>query len=180
MNSEQEQMILRKQRMTRNIRRSVLIRAALLLTALVFLFTCVIGIDTAPSGDMAPSVRAGDALIYLRLGKPADGDVVLYEAGRRHSVGRIVAGPGTEIDRTKAGLLTIRGELQPVQKRRGLYGETRVRETGHLNYPSTCPEGSYLILGDDREQAEDSRSWGYISEEDIRGKVLVQIRRRQL
>ena len=41
------------------------------------------------------------------------------------------------------------------------------------NYgPVVVPENSYFFLGDNRENANDSRFWGYVGREEIVGKAL--------
>ena len=35
------------------------------------------------------------------------------------------------------------------------------------------PKGKYLMLGDNRENSSDSRDWGFVNREDIKGKAFI-------
>jgi signal peptidase I len=35
------------------------------------------------------------------------------------------------------------------------------------------PPGSYMVMGDNRDDSDDSRNWGYVASEDIHGKVFM-------
>ncbi len=67
--------------------------------------------------------------------------------------------------------------IQPVQKRAGIYEETYA---GTKNIDGEIKDGQYLILGDSREKATDSRIFGLIPGKSIKGKVFTIIRRRPL
>ena len=160
-----------------------LILKLLIIGASLFItFTFVFGVAIVQTDDMYPAVRQGDVAIYYRLGKGSlmNSDVVLYNAGNKTRIGRIQACPGSAIGRTKGGKLTIDGNMQPVQERMGIYYETKTSKYDKLKYPSVIQSGRFLVLGDKREDAVDSRSLGLIERTNIKGKVFTVLRRRAL
>ena len=103
-------------------------------------FTYVFGITLAPTNDMFPAIHQGDMLIYYRLGRFTDKDIVLYKVAGGRNLGRVQAAAGEEVGQTEGGLLTINGNIQPVQERSGLYYETYVDPDGKLKLPSAVPD----------------------------------------
>ena len=144
----------------------------------VFIFTCIFGIRTIESNDMYPSIRAGDLIIYFRLIPPKRMDAVLYKNNEgKVNIGRIQAVEDDVIDKTNAGQLTINGNIQPVQKKQGLFYKTYIREGG-TKLPVTIKHKEYFVLGDERDSAKDSRIYGPIKDRDIIGKIFTVVRRR--
>jgi signal peptidase I len=168
---------IRKRRVQiRQIWESIFVRLLVFLLLVWAVFSFVLGVQTVTSNDMFPTIREGDLAIYIRITEYKNADIVLY----RDTIGRIQGTDGAIIDKTGDGLLTIDGNLQPVQKRQGIYYETRVPRESALKYPSMIPKGKYLILGDQREEACDSRVRGLVKKRELKGKVFMVIKRRAL
>lgn len=175
-----EETIARKKKLLKRIIGDTIFKVVFIVAIFVAAFMFVFGIATVETDDMYPAVRQGDVAIYFRLGELMNNDVVLYEAGDKTRIGRIQATDGAEINKTEGNKLSIDGNIQPVQERSGLYYETEVSKYDMLEYPSVVPQGAYLVLGDKRSDAIDSRSLGYIEKTNIKGKVFTIIRRRGL
>lgn len=168
----------RREKLIRRLKRDAVVKIAGFSAAMFITFTFIFGMALAPTNDMFPAVHQGDLIIYFRPGRVMNTDVVLYEdpAGSLQ-IGRVEAGAGETAGVTDCGLLTINGNIQPVQKRSGLYDETRAGET---DLSGEISSGEYLILGDSRETAADSRTFGLIPRSAIKGKAFTIIRRRPL
>lgn len=138
----------------------------------------VFGVSLAPTNDMYPAIHKGDLIMYFRPGRIINTDIVLYETpGGTMQIGRVEGTSGETVGKTEGGLLTINGNIQPVQKRSGLYDETYA---GEADIYGEIGKDEYLVLGDSRETAADSREYGLIHRDAIKGKLFTIIRRRPL
>lgn len=170
--------IKRKRRLIKQLRHDAVIKIAGSAAAVMITFSFVFGIALVPTNDMFPAVHEGDLIVYYRPGRMINTDVVLYNAPDGSlQIGRIEGTQGETVGKTDGGLLTINGNIQPVQKRSGLYDETY---SGEKAINGEIGSGEYLILGDSRETAKDSRSFGLIPRKAIKGKVFTIVRRRPL
>lgn len=168
----------KKKQLLKQLKQDALIKAAVSAAAFVIIFTFVFGITAAPANDMYPAVHEGDLVVYFRPGKINNTDVVVYKApDGSPMIGRVKGTEGETVGRSDGGLLTINGNIQPVQKRSGLYEETYA---GTADLCGVIGNGEYLILGDQRETATDSRALGLIRRESIKGKAFTIVRRRPL
>ena len=151
-----------------------------LMLLLSIVFSQFSGLTIAKGNEMYPAIREGDVLLYERRAGHLNGEAVLYEhAGEQH-LGRIEAVAGAVIDETGDHQITIDGNYQPVQERAGIFYRTYVKEGGALKLPLVIDRGAYFILCDNRERASDSRAFGPVPEADVRGRIIMVLRRRMI
>lgn len=154
---------------------ALLVKIAVLAGIFGFLFTFVFGLYRNQDGDMFPSVKDGDLVVFYRLDDQyhASDCLVLDYQGRRQ-VRRVIAVSGDTVDITEEGLI-INGVLQYEPN---IYEKTFRYEDG-LDFPITLKEGQVFVLGDARDNAADSRVYGPVNVKDALGKVMMVIRRRE-
>lgn len=154
---------------------SLVLRVLFLTLAGWGMFTQVFLITQVNGNTMFPAVKDGDLLIAFRLQQEyAKNDVVVYTADGETYIGRIVARATDVVTLDDSGKLLVNGTNQTGE----ILYPTYAKEG--LNYPYAVPEGQVFILGDYRTQTEDSRDFGAISMENVKGKVITILRRRGL
>lgn len=169
--------IAEKKRIVKSIWKGILIRTGIFALTFWIVFTFVFGIWIADGNDMAPAIREGDLVVYYRCGNFTNRDSVVYEADGNVYLGRIAGCEGAVIGKTEDHRLTIDGRIQPVQPGMGIYSET---PAGDLKERITVEPDRFFILGDCREESTDSRCFGTVGKDQIRGKVFLLWRRRSI
>lgn len=123
---------------------------------------------------MYPRVRDGDVLLYYRMVEDLHiGDVVVLEKDGEEYAGRIIAQTGDTVNIDDEGQLFINGAVQSEE----IFYATFKKEN-KIKYPLTINDGEYFILCDFRTNATDSREYGPVSREEIKGSVIAVFRRR--
>ncbi|MCX7678753.1 MAG: signal peptidase I [Spirochaetes bacterium] len=140
----------------------------------IFLFPFVLCDDT-----MRPNFIKGEKLFMIRFFVPRVGDVVLYRGspgGEDLYVGRIVATAGDLVE-IKNGEILINEKpaqfsWQIVRKDKRLFPMSfSMRD----NYPAVkLKRNEYFVLNDNIDKAMDSRYFGPITREKIKGKFLLK------
>ena len=154
----------------------LLLKISIIILAVFLIFTFLYGIVSINDVSMKPAIKDGDLVMYYRLDKRfVSGDVAVFEDNGRNTTGRVVAVAGDTVDITKDGL-KINGADQVSQD---IYFDTTQFKDG-VDFPITVGEGQVFILGDNRPQASDSRTFGCIDLNDVKGKVIAVIRTRGL
>ncbi len=128
------------------------------------------------SDSMRPALEPGDLLLTVGL-RPSSrvrrGDVIVFASPERGGtlIKRVVGLPGEHVE-IDGGEVRADGAplAEPVRRISGAY-------RGSFAVP---PDG-YLVLGDDPEASDDSRSWEdpYVRLGDVRGIVCGRFRRRR-
>lgn len=150
----------------------LLLKIAIIIFAIILIFTFLYGIVRINDVSMKPAIKDGDLVMYYRLDKRfISGDVAVFEDNGRNTTGRVVAVAGDTVDITRDGL-KINGADQVSQD---IYFDTTQFKDG-VDFPITVGEGQVFILGDNRPQASDSRTFGCIDLNDVKGKVIAVIR----
>lgn len=148
----------------------ILIFIALLTVTFLFIF----GICRISDNMMSPAFKDGDLAVYYRLQKEFQpSDTVVLEKDGEVQVRRIIAAAGDEVNLTEEGL-EINGYLQ---QESGIYTETLPYTEG-ITFPLILGEEEYFVLGDNRTNAKDSRIYGTVKKEEIKGIVITLLRRR--
>jgi signal peptidase I len=125
---------------------------------------------------MYPTLKDGDIVTFDTRAylshAPQRGDIVLFippDAASRLGIKRVIAIPG---DR----LLIVNGVVQingVVLKEPYLAGAWTYNNSWPASGQATLvPAGQYFMMGDNRNQSSDSRTFGFVGRDEILGKLI--------
>lgn len=130
-----------------------------------------------PSASMSPSLLPGDYILASKLPNNTDpkrGDIVVFHSPSdptRRLVKR-VAGLGGELIEVKENKLYINNtEQKENYVGDALQDEPSSPTPPNKFGPATAPAGSIFVLNDNRKFGSDSRSWGFLEENQIIGRA---------
>jgi len=130
-----------------------------------------------PSDSMFPTLEIGDRLVIEKvsyyLDSPQFGDIIVFNppsqlqeigyAADQAFIKRIIGKPG-EIVEVKNGRVYIDNQPQ---------FERYIAEEPHYQLPAVkVPENSYFVMGDNRNDSNDSHVWGFLPKENIIGRAV--------
>jgi signal peptidase I len=138
-----------------------------------------------PTEGMKPAISPRSYVIMegftYMFRSPRESEIVvfytdheLYGAGRSLYLKRIVGKPGDSL-RISDGKLYVNGQHLPLTNAEGAITYVNLRESAFLSSNTetlTVPEGHYFLLGDNSARSLDSRFFGSVPVENIRGRIL--------
>lgn len=128
---------------------------------------------TIPSQSMMPTLQPGDSItVNTRYPAPIVGDVVVYRTPGDREVlftGRIAAVGGQQLA-IRSGVVHLDGEAVPLLD---VDAERRQQPFSVTLDETRIPDGEVFMLGDWRDNSNDSRFLGTVPASDIVGRIMV-------
>ncbi len=162
---------------------------AVALVLALIIRTFVVQAFKIPSGSMLETLQIGDHLlvnkfiyglkipftdtILVDIDKPKHGDVIVFEFPEdptKDFIKRVVGLPGDKIE-IKNKDVYRNGEKLVEPYVQHTDPNTVMRRDNMAEV--TVPEDKYFVMGDNRDESYDSRFWGFVDRNKIKGKALI-------
>lgn len=155
---------------------SLLIKIFVIGLVIFLLSTFVFGVLIVKDNNMYPRISEGDLLLYYRLSDEYNsGDVVVCDVNGETVIGRVIAKGGDIVDFTKDGRILVNN--MPLGQE--MFYNVIPNQDGPIEYPLTIENSQYFILSDySAESEKDSRTFGTVSNKEIKGETITVARRR--
>ena len=165
----------------------------------LFVRTFVVQAFKIPTGSMENNLLIGDHLLVnkfvfgpsasrleralLPIGTIRRGDIVVFkypEEPERDFIKRVIGLPGETLElQAQEGLhqrhsrSTSRTCTSSSRRRRTPIGEVTSLDVRERYGPVTVPADQYFVMGDNRDNSQDSRYWGFLPRDYVKGKALM-------
>jgi signal peptidase I len=165
----------------------------------LFIRTFVVQAFKIPTGSMEENLLIGDHLLVnkfvfgptrasieralLPVASIQRGDVVVFkypEEPERDFIKRVIGLPGETLE-VREKRVYINGSpldepyahyLEPAAFGSAVH-EVTAFDVRERYGPVTVPDDQYFVMGDNRDNSQDSRYWGFLPRENVKGKALV-------
>ena len=151
------------------------ILVALVLAIVLYLF--IMTPHEVVGNSMHPTYKNGEFLmankITYRVSEPTRGDVIIFKySDTADFIKRIIGEPGDEV-MIKDGKISINGELLNESEYLDLSVITNGGSYLHEGQTIKLGEDEYFVCGDNRTNSSDSRDFGPIKKDAIKGKAWI-------
>ena len=161
----------------------------------LFVRTFVFQAFKIPTGSMKPNLLVGDHLLVnkfifapaasaieralLPMRQIRRGDIIVFkfpEEPDRDFIKRTIGLPGDTIE-LKNQTVFVNGQPLVEPYARYLFPPADETQTDGFDLrrkygPVTVPEGHYFMMGDNRDDSQDSRFWGFLPQSYVKGRAL--------
>jgi signal peptidase I len=159
--------------------------------------TLIVQAFTIPSGSMMDTLLVGDYILVNKflygpelpltdyrlpaIRSPHRGDIIVFkypQDERRDFIKRIIGTPGdTVLVRGHTVFVNGAALVEPYTRKL----DSPLGDRGQPTYcgyafacePTKVPADSYFVMGDNRDNSQDSRYWGFVRREKIKGKAFL-------
>lgn len=156
----------------------------------MFIRTFIVQAFKIPSSSMVPTLKVGDHILVWKFiygikiplvdGKlfarsPDRGDIIVFVYPRdktKDFIKRVIALPGEKVQIVGRD---IHINDRPIEDPWGYYTRNHV-DTGSVrdNYgPKIVPPNSLFVMGDNRDNSQDSRYWGFVDLNSVKGEAFI-------
>jgi signal peptidase I len=134
-----------------------------------------------PAGSNVPAILIGDHVLVnkyvYKFHQPQRNDWVIFKFPKDEKIDylkRVVALPGDQVE-IKDKKLYVNNQLisEPFVINSTASVIDKLKSPRDSFGPVTVPEKSYFVLGDNRDNSFDSRFWGFVKEDKIKGKAEI-------
>ena len=159
----------------------------------LFVRTFIVQAFKIPSSSMEPTLLVGDYLLVnkfiygtripltekkiLEIKKPQRGDIVVFIYPKDRSKDFIKRVIGEEGDKVEIIHNKIYINDRVIDDPWGYYSEknplARFLPAMERYGPVVVPKDSLFVLGDNRDNSQDSRFWGFVSLNEVKGKAFI-------
>lgn len=155
---------------SRRNRLGMILTAAAAAAAAITVFQFFIGIAVVDGTSMAPALGDRAVILYQKNAEATHGDIVVLENPRGETVvKRVIGTEGDEIGVDIYGRCVKNGRALAEPYARYSY------EGGAEAAQASVGPGQVFVLGDNRPLSKDSRDYGPVRAEDVRGRVLLAL-----
>lgn len=141
-----------------------------------------------PSGSMQDTLLIGDYILVNKfiygvkipftdmtvvpVRSPRPGEIVVFKPPHddRDFIKRVVAIPGDTIE-IQGKQVSINGK--PLQEGFTRFTDPSMQPKRDFLRPVTVPEGKLFVMGDNRDESNDSRFWGFADIKAVKGKAFI-------
>ena len=147
-----------------------------------------------PSGSMEDTLAIGDHILvnkfvygtkipftdkrFFKMRDPRRGDVIVFEYPEDTSkdfIKRVIGVPGDEVQVVNK---TVMVNGKPYTNPHEVHKESEIipaaQNPRDNTKPIKVPEGAYFVMGDNRDRSYDSRFWGFVKMDKIKGLAFIK------
>ncbi len=151
------------------------------LFAAILLRLLVVSAYRVDSASMEDTLLEGDYIFVNKLaynfGDPKAGDIIIFESPlnpTKDFIKRIVALPGQTVEVVDK-VVYVDNQLAQILPN-GKNSDPKILPM-QLSFrdnfgPVQVPSDNYFVLGDNRDNSQDSRFWGFVPKENIKGRAI--------